>query len=111
MHTRSRVRIQVGDIGKWTPAPPKMVYALLRTSLLQLAHVDPLDPQMRQITMRIRRLSHYLVWLPSNGTNKDAASGEADEVGNADEIIEVDEVDMVHRLQQHQQCRRSRRCR
>lgn len=50
----------VGDMSKWTPAPPRTVYALLRTTLVQLVHVDPCDPQMRQIAMRYAPLRNLL---------------------------------------------------
>lgn len=50
-------------MGKWTPAPPRVIYACMRVTLVQLAEVDVRDPHNQLIVMRLRRLSHYLVFI------------------------------------------------
>jgi len=66
------VGVGVGDLEAWTPAVPSLVFASLRLSLTLLAHCSWDDPQLPSLCLRLRRLSHYLVWV------SDAEHGQAD---------------------------------
>jgi len=60
------VGLTVGRLDKWTPAPPDLVISAIRINLALLAHCALNDRQLPSICLRLKRFTHYLVWMDSS---------------------------------------------